>query len=145
MLCKINVLKIFEKFTGRHMCRSLVFNKVAGWNISQNSRENSCAVAEFLFKLQAEKNTQNSQGNICAGVSFLIKLQAGGTISISNCWYTCIFYCTSYNKIQAFCTIFFTPSVLLLITEKSSNCLHSVNIISNVVSCGDVLRKKIKI
>ena len=36
----------------------------------------------------------------------MIKLQAGSTKLISNCWYTCIFYCGSYNKIQDFCTIY---------------------------------------
>ena len=30
MLCKKGVLKNFPKFTGRHLCQSLFFNKVAG-------------------------------------------------------------------------------------------------------------------
>ena len=29
VLCKKSVLKIFVKFTGKHMCQSLLFNKVA--------------------------------------------------------------------------------------------------------------------
>ena len=28
---KKGALKIFAKFIGKHMCRSLIFNKVAGW------------------------------------------------------------------------------------------------------------------
>ena len=30
MLCEKHVLKNFAKFTGKHMCQSLLFNKVAG-------------------------------------------------------------------------------------------------------------------
>ena len=30
VLCKKGVLKYFAKFTGKHMCQSLFFNKVAG-------------------------------------------------------------------------------------------------------------------
>ena len=31
---KIDVLKNFEKFTGKHRCQSLFFNKVAGLSLS---------------------------------------------------------------------------------------------------------------
>ena len=30
VLCKKGVLKIFTKFTGKHLCQSLLFNKIAG-------------------------------------------------------------------------------------------------------------------
>ena len=30
VLCKKGALKIFTKFTGKHLCQSLFFNKVAG-------------------------------------------------------------------------------------------------------------------
>ena len=30
MLCKKDVLENFAKFTGKHLCKSLLFNKVAG-------------------------------------------------------------------------------------------------------------------
>ena len=30
VFCKIGVLRIFAKFTGKHLCQSLCFNKVAG-------------------------------------------------------------------------------------------------------------------
>ena len=30
MFCRKGVLKNFEKFTGKHLCQSLLFNKVAG-------------------------------------------------------------------------------------------------------------------
>ena len=30
LLCKIGVLRNFAKFTGKHLCQSLYFNKVAG-------------------------------------------------------------------------------------------------------------------
>ena len=37
---KKGVLKNFPKFTGKHLCQSLVFNKVAGLVLSE-SRQNS--------------------------------------------------------------------------------------------------------
>ena len=55
MFCKIGVLKNFVKFTGKHLCQSLVLNKVAGWKLFQNARESTFAGASFLIKLQAEK------------------------------------------------------------------------------------------
>ena len=30
LFCKIGVLRNFAKFTGKHLCESLFFNKVAG-------------------------------------------------------------------------------------------------------------------
>ena len=47
MVCKIAHLKDFAKFIRKRLCRSLVFNKVAGWKISQNSQENTCAEVSF--------------------------------------------------------------------------------------------------
>ena len=44
-----DVLRNFAKFTGKHLCQGLFFNKVAGlpkkvfFEISQNSQENTCA------------------------------------------------------------------------------------------------------
>ena len=46
----------------------------------------------------------------------------------------------AFNKNLTF--LHHLPSALLLTTENSSNCLHFVNIISNIGSCGDGLRKK---
>ena len=97
----------------------MTFNKVTGWTICQSLQENTVLFsiklkdgkfAKFPRKhmcqsLVFNKNSQNSQNTTCVGVSFIIKLQTGGTESISNCWYTCIFSCAAYNKIQAFCTI----------------------------------------
>ena len=35
VFCKKGVLKIFAKFTGKHLCKSLFFNKVAGlWPVN---------------------------------------------------------------------------------------------------------------
>ena len=31
MLCKKRIYKVFANFTGKHLCWSLFFNKVAGW------------------------------------------------------------------------------------------------------------------
>ena len=120
--------KFFAKFTWKHQCRSLVvIYKVVGWKIPQNSQENTCARVLLLTKLQAWKNSENSLKNTCARVLFLINLLAGGTISTSNYWCACIFrqflYCTTYYHMH---------SVLLLVTGNSCNCLHSVNITSNL-------------
>ena len=107
------------------MWQGLFFNKVTRWKMPQNSRKNTCAY-----------------------VSILIKLQAEGTISTSNRWYTCIFYCVTDNTSQDFCT---TCSVLLPITWKSSNCLFTANIIWDKVFknepskiCRSQLIKKLK-
>ena len=37
---KKGALRIFEKFTGKHLCQSLFFNKVAGKVIFQKLKEN---------------------------------------------------------------------------------------------------------
>ena len=49
VFCKKSCSQKFLKFTGKHQCHSLVFNKVAG----QNSQENTCARVAVLIKLQA--------------------------------------------------------------------------------------------
>ena len=36
VFCKKGVLRNFVKFTGKHLCQSLFFNKVAGQNTEQN-------------------------------------------------------------------------------------------------------------
>ena len=58
VFCKKGALRSFSKFTGKHLRQSLFFNKVACLKkifleISQNSRENTCASVSFLIKLQA--------------------------------------------------------------------------------------------
>ena len=45
----------FSKFTRYYLCRSFVFRKVAEYKDLQNSKENSCARALVLMKLQAKK------------------------------------------------------------------------------------------
>ena len=61
---KIGVLRNFAKFTGKHLCQSLFFNKVVGLRpatllkrklleISQNSQQNTCARVSSLRKLNA--------------------------------------------------------------------------------------------
>ena len=57
VFCKKGALRNFSKFTGKHLRLSLSFNKVAClkkmfFEISQNSRENTCASVSFLIKLQ---------------------------------------------------------------------------------------------
>ena len=36
VFCKKGVLEIFAKFTGKHLCQSLFFNKVAGLGLQVN-------------------------------------------------------------------------------------------------------------
>ena len=59
---KKGFVKIFAKFTVKHLCRSLFFQKQPPevfclkkifLKIPQNSQENTCARASFLIKLQA--------------------------------------------------------------------------------------------
>ena len=49
MFCKISVLKKFAKFIRKHLCRSLVSNKVAGWKLSQKLQQNSYGGVSFLI------------------------------------------------------------------------------------------------
>ena len=75
MVYKIGVFKNYEKFTGKHLCRSLVFNEIADWKICQNLQENTCPRVSFCNKVACWKVYQNSQENISAGAWFLINLQ----------------------------------------------------------------------
>ena len=61
-------LKNFSKFIRKHLSQSYGFNKVAGWQDSQNLQEITCA-----------------------GLSFSIKLLVEGATSASNHWCFCIF------------------------------------------------------
>ena len=54
MLCKKAVLRNFAKFTGKHMCQSLVFNKVAGLRLYQK-RDSGTGV--FLWILRNSSRT----------------------------------------------------------------------------------------
>ena len=65
------MLEKFAKFARKRLCRSLVFNKVAGWENSLNSQENIFFGVSFLTKLQTGGE------NSCGGVLLLIKLHAG--------------------------------------------------------------------
>ena len=127
MLCKINVLKNFVKFTGEHLCQSLVPNKGAGWNVSQNSQTNTCAGVPLLIKFQAKKFCKvtrkhlccslvfnenadwnifrNSQENTFTGVLYLTKLHAGGKHRRQVADTLAFFYCAADNKTQVFCRI----------------------------------------
>ena len=44
VFCKKGVLRNFAKFTGKHLCQSLYFNKVAGLGLAQVF---SCEFCEF--------------------------------------------------------------------------------------------------
>ena len=61
MVYKIGVFKNYEKFTGKHLCRSLVFNEIADWKICQNLQENTCPRVSFFNKVACKKVYQNSQ------------------------------------------------------------------------------------
>ena len=58
--------KLF-KICKKTSATEVLFSKTAGWKMSQNPQEVTCA-----------------------GVSFWKKLLGGGTISTPNCWYACI-------------------------------------------------------
>ena len=102
MFCKISVLKVFAKFTGKHLWWSLAFDKVAGWEISENSPGNTCACVSILVKLQAEKIHKTHKKTPVPPDFRFNKAAAGGTISTSWLWCTYIFHFAAYNKIEAF-------------------------------------------
>ena len=83
MFCKISVLKVFAKFTGKHLWWSLPFDKVAGWEISENSPGNTCACVSILVKLQAEKIHKTHKKTPVPPDFQFNKAAAGGTISRS--------------------------------------------------------------
>ena len=90
---KKGVLRNFAKFTGKHLCQRLLFNKVAGlrrkWWIPKSEKlqiwknlydqqnllpeavVRRCSVKKVFLQI-----SQNPQENTCARVSFLIKLKA---------------------------------------------------------------------
>ena len=92
MFYEKGVLKNFEKFTKKHLCVSLLFNKVAGLRpatLLKNRPYLRCFPVNFSKFLRTEavvrrcsikkvfsEISQNSQENTCARDSFLIKLQA---------------------------------------------------------------------
>ena len=48
MFCKKGVLKNFAKFTGKHLCQSLFFNKDAGWDLTQTSRSHQVTRSVYI-------------------------------------------------------------------------------------------------
>ena len=122
-------MKNISKLARKRLWWSLTFNKLSGWIVSQNSRENAGAAVWFLIKLQAE-------------VLCIIKLQAAGTTSISRFLKHFQFLLCRLQQNRSF--LQYLGSTLFLIIG-TSNCLYSDNIISNVRSCGYALREKSKI
>ena len=59
MFYKRGVVKNFAKFTGKHMCQSLFFDKVPDLRFVQNNEYFTQAVTDFLFPSAA--NTKKSQ------------------------------------------------------------------------------------
>ena len=45
---KKRVLKNFAKFTGKHLCGSLFFNKIAGWRLNLNGNFSDHSFNEFM-------------------------------------------------------------------------------------------------
>ena len=80
------------------------------------------------MKLQTEKFLKFNKKKSCT-VSFIIKLQNGGTISIPNHRYTCIFLIVPL--IQNLSSLHHLRNVFLFITGNSGNYLHSTNMISD--------------
>ena len=73
-----DVLKNFAKFTDKHLCRSLLFNKVAGWKPETvRSSHWRCSVKKGVLK-----NFENFTGeNLCWSL-FLIKLKFWGLATL---------------------------------------------------------------
>ena len=95
VFCKKGVLRNFAKFTGKHLCQGLFFNKypdacnfIKKKTLVQVSSCEFCEISKNAFihteadvqrcsvKKVFLETSQNSQENACVRVSFLIKLQA---------------------------------------------------------------------
>ena len=84
VFCKKGVLKNFAKFSGKHLCQSPFFNKVAGLRHIEHRTQNTCGGCICLLEKKLTKSvlqkkvflkiSQNSQEKTCVGVSLLIKL-----------------------------------------------------------------------
>ena len=65
MLCKKGVLREFTKFTGKHLCQSLFFNKVAGLRPATLLKKrlwHRCFPVNFVKFLRATENkTENNK------------------------------------------------------------------------------------
>ena len=79
----------FRKFTWKHLCRSLFFNKARDltntffieylcWLLLFNACITEAATGYVLWEKVFLEISQNSQENTCTRVSFLINLQASG-------------------------------------------------------------------
>ena len=55
VFCKKGVLRNFVKFTGKHLCQSLFFNKFAGVNFAKFLRAPFLAELLWLLLLNGEK------------------------------------------------------------------------------------------
>ena len=124
---KISMMKNFSHFTRKQLWQSLVFKEAASWENSQNSQENTFVRFPLLIKFQTEKSRKihketpehNISNNFLIHLHFLIA-----------------------SLIQNLIFLDHLHKVFLLITGNSFSCFNSANVISNVVSCGDGLRKK---
>ena len=87
VFCKKGVLRYFTKFTRKHLCQRLFFNKVASLlrtlSLTEHVRWQFLKYCQLpkqpfadLFKVDAIKNFQKSQKNKCAGACILKQLVA---------------------------------------------------------------------
>ena len=104
VFCKKGVLRNFAKFTGKHLCQSLFFNKVAGLrpacllkkrlmptggiyavSISDKVKYTEAARRSvLLYKKMFLEILQYSQENTSVAISFAIKLQALSPAAVSK-------------------------------------------------------------
>ena len=78
----ITVLKNVCKIHGKTPVSESPLNKVAGWKISQNSEENTCAGVSILIKLQAEKISKLTRKHLCRSLVFNKVASWKGNINI---------------------------------------------------------------
>ena len=89
MFYEKSVFQNIAKFIGINLCQNLVFKKITYWKLSWNLQESNCTAVSFLLRLYAKNIRKSFKKLTCVRALFLIKLHVGGTISTSNCWYTC--------------------------------------------------------
>ena len=100
----------------KHLCLSLIFNKVTGWKILQISEENVCAGVSFSIKMQAEKILKTLKEALVLE-SFFLMLQTEKTRNIrkktlvpeSRFYKNCRLEAQYQHQIDDMLSIFITP------------------------------------
>ena len=84
MLCKKGVLRNFVKFTGKHLCQSLLFNKVAGPRPATLLKKETLAQVLSYGFYEISKNTFFYRTPLVAASKFILDLHQCNNFHISD-------------------------------------------------------------